>query len=172
MKFDILVTSDVHGYIFPTDYMSDENKDLGMLKLASLIEKQRWENENTIYIDLGDYIQGSLLASYLYEKNNPTYLIDILNDLDLDLQVLGNHGFNFGKAYLKKAINRAKYPIISANIIDKKTKKPMQKPYKILEIKGIKIAILGLTTQYIKNWELQENISDWDFLSAKATCQK
>lgn len=41
-----------------------------------------------------------------------------------------------------------------------------------MERKGIKIGIIGLTTQYIKNWELEENIEGLDFLPAKDICQK
>lgn len=68
MNIRLVFTSDVHGYIFPTDYISEEEKDLGLMKVSSLIKKLRMEDKDTILIDLGDYIQGSILAQYLFEK--------------------------------------------------------------------------------------------------------
>lgn len=172
MKISILFTSDVHGYIFPTDYISEEKKDLGLLKISSLIKKYRHKDSDTIVIDLGDYIQGSILAQYLFEgKNDPSYLMNIKDDLSYDLQVMGNHEYNFGLDYLNRAISLSKTPTMSANILGEDGK-PVYKPYTIIERKGIKIGIIALTTQYIKNWELEENIKGLKFVSAEKTCKK
>lgn len=135
MKVTILVTSDIHGHVFARDYIDDYEKNLGMLKLKTLIEKEKDMNENTITIDLGDFIQGSMLAQYLYEvKKTPKYLYQIKNEMGYDLEVIGNHEFNFGLAYLKKAIESSNIPSLSANILDKNDK-PVYLPFKIIEKK-------------------------------------
>lgn len=172
MKITILLTSDVHGYIFPTDYISDKEVDIGLLKISSLVKKIKQENSETILIDLGDYIQGSILAQYLFEqKNDPKFLMKIKEKLNYDLQVIGNHEYNFGLNYLKKAVESSNIPTISSNIL-REDGSSVYKPYEIIEKNGIKIGIIGLTTQYIKNWELPENIKGIEFLSAKETCEK
>ncbi|MDD7305640.1 MAG: bifunctional UDP-sugar hydrolase/5'-nucleotidase [Peptoniphilaceae bacterium] len=172
MNLRILFTSDVHAYIFPTDYLSKEEKDMGLLKISSLFKKYKKEDPDTLLIDLGDYIQGSILAQYLFEqKKDPSFLMNIKDELNYDLSVIGNHEYNFGLAYLNKAIKASHTPLMSANILDSK-KENAYKPYTIIERKGIKVGIIALTTQYIKNWELDENIRGLEFLSAKDVCQK
>lgn len=171
MNIRLLFTSDVHGYIFPTDYISEGEKDLGLMKVSSLIKRYKKEDPDTLVLDLGDYIQGSILAQYLFEeKNDPKFLMNIKDELAYDLQVVGNHEYNFGLDYLKRAVDSSKIPTMSANIL-KEDGKPLYKPYTIIEKKGIKIGIIALTTQYIKNWELEENIKGLKFISAKEVCE-
>ncbi|WP_349550952.1 hypothetical protein [Leuconostoc pseudomesenteroides] len=48
----------------------------------------------------------------------------------------------------------------------------MGKPYKIVHRKGVKIAILGLTTAYIPHWEQQSNIAGILFNEPVAVAKK
>lgn len=159
MNIRLLFTSDVHGFIFPRDYKDKEEKNLGLCKLSSLIKEKR--DKNTILIDLGDYIQGSLLADYVCEENNRKYFAQIQNHCGYDISVLGNHDFNYGKDYLKDHIRNCNHTFLSANI--KEDGKDFLKEYEIIEKEGIKVGIIGLTTPYIKNWELDENIKNLSF---------
>jgi hypothetical protein len=61
---------------------------------------------------------------------------DVVNIGDKDLMM----GFKF----LSEVSQKAKFPFISANLVDKKTQKGILKPYVIKEISGLKISILGL----------------------------
>lgn len=49
-NFTIYFTSDLHGYIYPTDYRSREERDIGLFKCASQFRK----DGNTLIIDGGD----------------------------------------------------------------------------------------------------------------------
>jgi hypothetical protein len=51
---------------------------------------------------------------------------------------------------MKKA-ESAKFPFLSANLIDKNTGKPLFQPYIIKDINGLKVGILGLITQDIQS---------------------
>ena len=53
-KLTIYFTSDLHGYIYPTDYRGSEEKELGLFKCASRFRK----DGNTLVIDGGDILQG------------------------------------------------------------------------------------------------------------------
>ncbi|MHB9005248.1 MAG: bifunctional metallophosphatase/5'-nucleotidase, partial [Coriobacteriia bacterium] len=63
---------------------------------------------------------------------------------------LGNHEFDHGQAFLEECIAHADYPILCSNITEKATGKLVRgaKPWVMLEKKGIKIGILGFTTEY------------------------
>ncbi len=175
MKLTILATSDVHGYIYPTDYreaVADE--PMGLLKTSELIRKERITAEGEVlYIENGDFIQGSPLAQYVNEnKNNPIYLTQTLNKLKADASVIGNHEFNFGMDYLKEAIKSMDAPVLSANIFKEDGSYLADKPAVIINKNGIKVAILGLTTQYIPKWEHPETIKGLRFASAFETAQE
>lgn len=176
MKLTILATSDLHGYIEPTNFGSTgQNQPFGAAKAATIIENIR--NEATgpvITIENGDFIQGSPLSYYIAketESGDPAALTAVANAIPYDLGILGNHEFNYGLSYLQKAINAYNYPIICANIVDNNGDTVFGKPYIILKKAGIKIAILGLTTSYIPNWEHPSHIEGLHFLDIVATAK-
>ncbi|WP_077276199.1 hypothetical protein [Vagococcus penaei] len=62
----IYYTSDVHGYLFPTDYSDHETKPMGLLSIANAVQK----DENTLIIDGGDMFQGSPFVNYYQKKTD------------------------------------------------------------------------------------------------------
>ncbi|MDX8045120.1 bifunctional UDP-sugar hydrolase/5'-nucleotidase [Gracilibacillus sp. S3-1-1] len=173
-KVSICVTSDVHGYIMPTTYRDHQEVNIGLAKAASIIQHIR-EKNHTILIDNGDFIQGSPATYYFAKKqgDQASPVIKVANQLKYDLAVLGNHEFNYGSDYLQKAVDAAEYPFLSANIIDERTTEPyFGKPYVIKEIAGIRMAILGLTTHYIPNWEEPKHIEQLRFEDACESAKK
>ena len=57
----IYFTSDLHGYVYPTDYVDKSEKNIGLLNIINQFEK----DGNTLIIDAGDTIQGSPFTNYL-----------------------------------------------------------------------------------------------------------
>lgn len=68
MTIAVLATSDIHGHLFPTDYRTQDERNLGLGKLASLIREERHIHPDLLLIDNGDLIQGSPLASYAVKE--------------------------------------------------------------------------------------------------------
>lgn len=160
-KLTILVTSDIHGNIYPIHYRTNEYADLGLAKIATVIKKMKQKERHILLIDNGDLIQGSPLTDYYVkycpEKENP--MIKVLNFLNYDCAVIGNHEFNYGFPILKKAVRESRFPWLSANILNAQTGKPyFGKPYIVKTFGSLKVAILGLTTSYIPNWENPNHI--------------
>lgn len=153
MKIVIYQTSDIHGYIYPTDYLSEQS--LGLLKIESYILEDEKNYDASLKIDCGDMIQGSPLANYLHMQVLGNVLLDGMEKIGYDAYVIGNHEFNYGKAYLHCAYQKIEEKILNANIegLDLKTK-----PYQIFNFSGFKIAVIGLTTAFIPNWEQSKNI--------------
>jgi len=71
-------------------------------------------------------------------------LIQSYNEMGYDVVNVGEKDLMMGLRFLSEATQKAKFPFISANLIDKKTQKGIFSPYVIKEIAGLKIAILGL----------------------------
>jgi 2',3'-cyclic-nucleotide 2'-phosphodiesterase/3'-nucleotidase len=162
----ILQTSDIHGNIFPINYASNTPSDVGLAKVQTIAKQLKSQNPNLIMIDNGDLIQGTPFAYYHVKKeaSEPNPMIQVLNTMGYHASVIGNHEFNYGMTVLNKAASEAKFPVLSANIVRRFTKVPYFEPYIVLNIQGVKVGILGLTTKYIPNWEDVKNILDVDFV--------
>lgn len=172
----VLETSDVHGSIFPINYGSNEPAELGLAKIATLIKNEREKNVNTILVDNGDLIQGTPLTYHYVRTNNTEMnpMIKILNGLKYDAAVIGNHEFNYGMDVLNRAIEESEFPWLSANILDRDSGEAyFGKPYSILKVgEGVRVAILGVTTHYIPNWENPEHIKNLIFEDALKTTKE
>lgn len=163
----ILATSDIHGYMYPTDYRSEQQQPFGLAKLAALIGEERARYAAALLIDNGDMLQGSPLASH-YAKYNRHLThpgVAACNHLRYDAAIIGNHEFNYGPELLRKAVADSRFPWLAANVIDRRTGEPaFGQPYLIKLLHGqVKTAVLGLTTSYIPNWEKPEHIGEFRF---------
>lgn len=174
MKLTFFETSDIHGYISPTNYAGGQDLAIGAAKVATKLNELRAEAEGpVITIENGDFIQGSPLSYYV--AKNQQWLTDftnVINAMSYDVQVLGNHEFNYGLDYLKKAIASYQAPVLAANILNAEGQPYFGKGYTIIEKEGIRIAVLGLVTQYIPHWEQPAFIQGMHFESAVATAKK
>lgn len=175
MKLTILATSDVHGYLYPRNYLNDSMEfPNGLFRTASVIEEERTKSEGPVLlIENGDFIQGSPLSQFVEEnQQTPKALVSVLNDIGYDVGVIGNHEFNYGLDYLKEGIETANHPVLAANILQNNGGYFADAPATVIEKEGVKIGVLGLTTQYIPHWEHPDNITDLRFLSAVETAKE
>ncbi|QWG34643.1 bifunctional metallophosphatase/5'-nucleotidase [Bacillus mycoides] len=176
VTLNILLTSDIHGTVYPIHYQDNSQADIGLAKISTLIKKERSQNTNVLLIDNGDFIQGTPFtyhyATYEKDMENPMSLL--ANYLEYDIAIIGNHEFNYGMDILNNAVATANSPYLSANILDKNRKEPyFGKPYITKHIESnIKIAILGVTTHYIPHWEQAHHIKDLQFEDAFETTKK
>ena len=174
MKLVFLHSSDIHGFIFPTDYQEKNSyaAPFGLSRLSSIIKQQRdkYGAENVIVTDSGDCLQGSPLAAYVHESNNDANLkafAAYYNQINYDARCLGNHDFNFGLSYLKKYLTYSKAPFLNSNILAKKNDLPaFGQNYIIINKNGIKVGIIGITTQRVPFWEPADHVAGLKFKSA------
>ncbi len=174
IKITILGTTDLHANIYNWSYEDGkETEDFGMAKVYSVVEKVREENPNTILIDNGDTIQGTILSDDLYNFNLKLKqpVIDVMNFMKYDAMTLGNHEFNFGLEMVKKIQEEAEFPILAANANYKADNSYLAKPYIIKEVAGVKVGILGLTNPNIPKWD-GPKVEDLKFTSPLESAEK
>ncbi|WP_092510261.1 bifunctional 2',3'-cyclic-nucleotide 2'-phosphodiesterase/3'-nucleotidase [Xenorhabdus mauleonii] len=163
----VMETSDIHSNLIDFDYFKDKSTEqFGLVRTANLIKAAKDEATNAILVDNGDLIQGSPLADYMAAKGlkkgdvHPAH--QLMNTMGYTVGNFGNHEFNFGLEYLKKAIAGAKFPYINANIMDAKTGKNYFTPYIIVDtpVKDrdgkehtIKIGYIGFVPPQISIWD-------------------
>ena len=154
-QITILGTSDVHGNIWGYSYENNKETTDGLARVYTYVQQVRAENPNTILVDAGDSIQGTIMTDDIYSKSNADHpVIAAMNAMKYDAWTLGNHEFNFGLDNLKTVISQAKFPVLAANITYKDTGKLFTGAgYTILDRSGVKIAVIGVDTPNIPTWD-------------------
>jgi 5'-nucleotidase / UDP-sugar diphosphatase len=163
----ILHTTDLHGHILPTsDYTGNPDRG-GLARCATQIRRWREGNPNSILIDIGDVYQGTDVSL----RNKGALMIDLLNHLNYDAWVVGNHEFDWGMECFERAVQQSNMPVLAANMLMEgkpefpDAKHPFAKiqPFILKELAGIKIAIIGVTTPGMRFWLWPEFTRGLDF---------
>lgn len=148
MDIDILSTNDIHGYI-----EQDTSGKGGSSNMAYLMNQIRNTDtyDNTILIGSGDMFQGTAISN----KSHGESVIDVMNEMDYDCMVLGNHEFDWGINTIlnyfddNEANGEADFPLVNSNVyrdnntlLDNNTDKILSSY--IIEKEAIKIGVIGL----------------------------
>ncbi len=158
MLLELFYTSDIHGYLLPTDYRDKIPKPMGLWAVINSFKK----GENTLVIDGGDTIQGSALIQYLIKNNlSADPVADLMRRAAYDYYIVGNHDFNYGEDYLRHFIRQTGATPLAANLTDKHPESPFL-PWEIREMpSGLKLAIVGVTNYYINIWENPSHLENF-----------
>jgi len=175
VQVTVLATTDIHGHLMPVDYFTNRPADRGLARVATLIGEARRGAPDALLVDCGDTVQGSPMAYYFARKNSrpPNPTIAAMNALRFDAMTIGNHEYNFGLSVLEKVRREANFPLLSANTYQTHTAdRSLYTPFVIKEVSGVRVAILGLTTAAIPNWEEPANYAGHEFRDTLAEAKK
>ncbi len=143
---DIVIcqTTDIHGN-FRKEWKEDKS---GWLSLCTLIKNERKNAKNKfLLIDCGDTIQGSYIASFFKGELS----VKLLNDLQYDVWIIGNHDFDYGLNILKLRTSQFSGNVLAANLrLDKPTNKILS--WKLFNVNGVKVAVIGMTYPALNNY--------------------
>ena len=171
----IMETTDLHVHLHPYDYYADcPNPDLGLARLAELIDHARQQVPNCLLFDNGDFLQGTPVGDFFaYDRGVRTGevhpVIAAMNALRYDAITLGNHEFNYGLEFLMGSLSQAQFPTVSANILRKTGRAPLYdqhlfRPYRLLQrdvvdragrSRSICVGVIGVAPAQITLWERQ-----------------
>lgn len=171
----IMETTDLHVHLHPYDYYADcPNPDLGLSRLAELVDIARQQIPNCLLFDNGDFLQGTPVGDYFaydmgLKEGDLHPVMAAMNALRYDAITIGNHEFNYGIEFLNKALMRADCPVVSANILHEKAATPLKdrhfvRPYSLLrrsvtdrsgQVHPICIGVIGVAPPQITVWERQ-----------------
>lgn len=132
----IVHTNDIHGRV-----QQEESAAMGYAHMAAKVKEIRDANKNVLLLDAGDTFQGSSAASLSQGQS----IVRIMNSMNYDAMVAGNHDLGYGWQRLCELSETADFSLLSANI-QKQDGKELLKPYTIKELGGIRVGIFGLTT--------------------------
>ncbi len=155
VNIKIIETSDVHGALLPYDLTNDLQTTSSLAQVHSYVVSQRiQQDQEVILLDNGDLIQGDPISYfYNFEDTIDAHIFaDALNFMGYDAATIGNHDIETGHDVYDKFRREINFPWLAANAVNIETNEPYFKPYTIIEKKGVRIAVLGLTTPSIPNW--------------------
>ena len=146
-------TSDIHGAIYPYDFVNAKPMATSLAQIASLIAEERAANPNVVLLDNGDSLQGQPTVYYYnFEKTDvPHIWSQALNYLEFDAIGVGNHDIEAGHNVYDKLYQETQASILCANAV-KPDGTPYFTPYSIVVKNGVKIAILGMISPKVPDW--------------------
>ena len=159
---DVITTNDLHGFLGEQDaYFMNPNfppKILGSSALYKYIKDIEAElpneSDDILIFDGGNFFQGHPLGIIDSGKT----VIKWMNKVGYDAIVPGSNDFLFGYENLLSLSSIANFPFLSCNIKYEDTNELLFKPYEIINIKGLKVGVLGLSNSNIKETVLEKNI--------------
>jgi 5'-nucleotidase / UDP-sugar diphosphatase len=162
----ILQTTDIHSAIFDED-SKDHASWIRMSSTIKHLRKQHGEN-NTLLIDCGDTIQGSISASL----NRGDDAIKMLNHLNYDAWVPGNHELDFGSQRFLELCKQTQIPVLSGNFEFIPKEDFDFQAYRIYKRAGKKILVIGMQASFLHYWSTGSQFSNCRVWSAKTELMK
>lgn len=169
LKLRLMQTTDVHMNLLDYDYYQDRpTAEYGLARTVTLIKAARAEATNHLLFDNGDLLQGNPLGDFVARvrplapgATHPAY--KVLNELGVDAANIGNHEFNYGLPFLRRALAGAKFPYVNANVMEAGAPdRHAFMPYVLLERtfrdtagaeQRLKIGVIGFVPPQIMLWD-------------------
>jgi len=157
-KITILHTNDHHGHFWRNDY-----GEYGLSAQKTLVDGIRKEvaaEGGSVLLLSGGDINTGVPESDLQDAE-PDFRG--MNLIGYDAMAVGNHEFDNPMSVLRQQEKWAKFPFLSANIYQKSTGERLFKPWMIFDRQGLKIAVIGLTTDDTAKIGNPEYFTDIEF---------
>ncbi|WP_392587239.1 bifunctional UDP-sugar hydrolase/5'-nucleotidase UshA [Serratia ureilytica] len=154
----ILHTNDHHGHFWQNDH---GEYGLGAQKtLVDGIRREVAAQGGSLLLLSGGDINTGVPESDLQDAE-PDFRG--MNLVGYDAMAIGNHEFYNPLSVLRQQEKWATFPLLSANIYQKSTGQRLFKPYALFDKQGIKIAVIGLTTDDTAKIGNPEYFTDMEF---------
>lgn len=157
-KFTVLHTNDHHGR-----FWNNDRDEYGLAAQKTLVDSIRYDVQahgGSVLILSGGDINTGVPESDLQDAE-PDFRG--MNLIGYDAMAIGNHEFDNPLSVLRQQQKWAKFPLLSANIYQKSSGKRLFQPYALFNRSGLKIAVIGLTTDDTAKIGNPEYFTDMEF---------
>jgi 2',3'-cyclic-nucleotide 2'-phosphodiesterase (5'-nucleotidase family) len=137
----ILSTTDVKGKTSPCGCHTPKG---GLARQASFADSLRAEYENLLVVDNGGFFpEDSLHLDYA------PFLLDQMKHLGVAVVGVGDRDLKYGASYLLAQQKRVGLPFVCANLLDKKSRKPLVATSHVQTIGGARVGFFGLISDKV-----------------------
>ncbi len=148
----VLHINDLHAQLTPVS-----NGNGGLARLAGVIRRERTGCKDCLLVEAGDVVQGSPVSTIF--KGLPVY--EIVNLISFDAGTFGNHEFDYGWGQAQKFLGTARQATVLGNLEDSRGAQLAPAPFVILNVNGLRVAVIGLITEDMKNLSTPALMGDW-----------
>lgn len=170
-RLTILYTNDEHGWI-AAQPQKGAGKLGGAAELLGCWKQMEGYTPDGPYLVLsgGDMWTGPAISSWF--SGDPA--VEVMNLMGYRAAAIGNHEFDFGVETLRRHAREARFPFLSANLVQRGTREPpdFAKPFSVVEVAGIKVGLIGLTATQTPEVTNPQNVAGFEFLPYAATLQR
>ena len=154
----IFYTNDEHGWIEKSQHSNGAANIMGLWKDVEGYDS----HESYLILSGGDNWLGPPISTNVMGES----IVDVMNTMEYDAAVLGNHEFEFGVPNLLNRTEQANFKYLAANIRNKLTGKTpvFATPYIIREINDVIVGIIGLSLRGTQNNTVTDFVKDYEFL--------
>lgn len=154
VQITMMQIGDIHGHLIPRPSLRNDGADVdegGLARMYTRIQAIRARNKNVMLFNVGDTIQGS--AEALYTRGQA--VVDVLDQFGIDGMAPGNWDYVYGKERFLELFgvgtgtgpSKTRYGAVAANVYHTGTTKLLLPPYFVQNVNGVKIGVLGLSSE-------------------------
>jgi 2',3'-cyclic-nucleotide 2'-phosphodiesterase/3'-nucleotidase/5'-nucleotidase len=158
-SLDLIVaaTTDVHGRVRGWNYETNRTDPVrGLSRAATIIDSlRRAAPGHVVLVDAGDLLQGNsftYVAARVAPADAPIPVVSAMNALHYDAAAIGNHEFNYGLPYLRRAVRQADFPFLATNAYLPNGEHAFTS-WAMVQRGGAKVGIVGATTPGSMVWD-------------------
>jgi 2',3'-cyclic-nucleotide 2'-phosphodiesterase (5'-nucleotidase family) len=144
----IFHTNDIHTHFTPSPatWMDGDPPPQigGVVALRAYLDQEKATARNSLVLDAGDWMTGTPLSDIEMGGAKGGGFINLMNLINYDATVIGNHELDGGIDNLERLIQLMKCDVLSANLY-RDEQLVGTDAYKIYRKGGLKIAVIGLT---------------------------
>ena len=160
---DFYGLNDLHGSVTE----SDDGKEPGMMKLGTYFRNAYKKNpDGTVLLSSGDMWQGSADSNITRGK----MVTEMMNELNFEAMAIGNHEFDWTTSLIEENAQIANFPMLGANIIDKRTNERADfvEASHIIERSNVKIGVIGTMGEGLTSSILASHVANYTFENSQS----
>ncbi|MCB8968048.1 MAG: bifunctional metallophosphatase/5'-nucleotidase [Ardenticatenaceae bacterium] len=154
----ILYTNDEHGWLEGTE------SDAGAANLMGLLREREGyaPGSDVLLVSGGDMWTGPAISTWFDGES----MAEVMNAMGYVAAAVGNHEFDFGLEMLQVRALQSEFPLLSANMHalgDTSLADLGIEPYTLVELDGLTVGIIGLTTTSTPYTTNPVNVATFEF---------
>ena len=92
---------------------------------------------------------GGYFPEVANQQDVAWFLMDAMHVLNVDAVGVGDRDLRFGLAFLRDQAKRSQLPLTSANLVDKKSRRPLLAPYVFKKVGTVKVGLFSLISDKV-----------------------
>lgn len=152
----ILFTGETHAMLGPCDCPVEPMG--GLARRMTMVKRVRRDYPDALLVDVGGAFAGGFYDEYTMgealDRERTEMTVRAMGRMGYDAVCVGDEELAFGPAFLKQQAGTA--PFLSANLVDARTGAALMPAYRIKEVGGVRVGLVGLTTREVHEGDFRE----------------